>query len=523
LAHKIVDEIDLGAPHILQRHGIDEDGRPVPREDQIVVARLFLDQVVAILETGATAALDADPQRRARRLGFQNASYAYDGAVRHHHTLQVHFGQSEFAATGNLAKNAGSLSQSRGCVSELPRDLLRGGARWRARYASDPAGSRGRFHAEPDDPLRSAFQRDRDRLIHCNAFRRLKGKTQVFVVHEGDHFRTRLTHTLEVAQIARSLARPLGLDEDLAEAVALAHDLGHPPFGHAGERALNAALAGFGGFDHNAQSLRVVTRLERRYPDFDGLNLSWEVLEGLVKHNGPLQQGPGAQRQPLGGGLPFALQADLVRQEFELGSFAALEAQAAAIADDIAYDCHDLEDGIRAGLIGMDQLDDEPIAGPILREIRRDYADLDSSRTMYELIRRVISGLIHDVLGEAMRRLAQVKPESPDEVRRAGTALVGFSRALSEDERQLKRFLMDHVYRHESVMQPVRAAESIVSDLFAAFFAAPDEMPDPWSNELDPADDHVKARRVADYIAGMTDRFALAEHARLFDATPDLG
>jgi dGTPase len=276
-------------------------------------------------------------------------------------------------------------------VADLPLHLLRRGVRWRAPYASDPAASRGRLHPEPENALRSPFQRDRDRIIHSNAFRRLKHKTQVFIHHEGDHFRTRLTHTLEVAQIARSLARPLGLDEDLCEALALAHDLGHPPFGHAGERALDEALSEFEGFDHNAQSLRVVTALERRYPLFDGLNLTWETLEGLVKHNGPLLDPAGRPAGPYAGGdLPYAIRACQAEYDLDLGSFASLEAQVAAVSDDVAYDCHDLEDGLRAGLLDIEALEDQPIAGPILVAIRAEHPGLERARTVHELIRRVI-------------------------------------------------------------------------------------------------------------------------------------
>ena len=409
-------------------------------------------------------------------------------------------------------------------MAGVPEQLLRRGERWRAPYASDPAASRGRLHAEPDDPLRSPFQRDRDRIIHSNAFRRLKHKTQVFVHHEGDHFRTRLTHSLEVAQIARSLARPLGLDEDLAEALALAHDLGHPPFGHAGERALDDALVAFDGFDHNAQSLRVVTALERRYPDFDGLNLSWETLEGLVKHNGPLLDEQGrAIGAHTGGALPFAIRDFQERMDLDLHAFASLEAQAAAISDDIAYDCHDLEDGLRAGLVVPADLEGLAATAPILDAILREHPGLETTRIIHELVRRLITVMIRDVLAETARRLEASGVETAEDVRRAGETLVCFSAELSGAEAALKRFLSEKVYRSETVMRPVRLAEAMIADLFDAFTADPATMPGEWGRGLEPSDAHRTARCAADYIAGMTDRYAVSEHARLFDETPDLG
>lgn len=409
-------------------------------------------------------------------------------------------------------------------MEELPHELLRRGERWRAPYATNPAQSRGRLHAEPDDPLRSPFQRDRDRIIHSNAFRRLKHKTQVFIQHEGDHFRTRLIHTLEVAQIARSIARPLGLDEDLAEALALAHDLGHPPFGHAGERALDDALSLYEGFDHNAQSLRIVAELERRYPAFDGLNLAFETHEGLVKHNGPLIDKDGRTIGPHAGGrLPFAIRAFQEWQDLELHLHAGLEAQAAAIADDIAYDCHDLEDGLRAGLISLADLEDEPLAGSVLEEIHGEFPGLEEARVMHELVRRTITLMIKDVLGETQRLLSAKQVASADNARRAGEQLVRFSPELARREAALKRFLTERVYRHDSVMRPVRLAEALIADLFEALFQAPSQMPDYWAEGLSQADPSQVARRVADYIAGMTDRYAIAEHQRLFDDTPDLG
>jgi dGTPase len=409
-------------------------------------------------------------------------------------------------------------------MAELPHELLRRGERWYAPYATKAAASRGRIHAEPEDPLRSPFQRDRDRIVHSNAFRRLRYKTQVFIRHEGDHFRTRLIHTLEVAQIARSIARPLGLDEDLAEALALAHDLGHPPFGHAGERALDDALSAYEGFDHNAQSLRVVTELERRYALFDGLNLAWETHEGLVKHNGPLIDAAGrAIGVHAGGSLPFPIRAFQERQNLELDLYAGLEAQAAAIADDIAYDCHDLEDGLRAGLIGLAELEEQPLIRPILATIRAEHPGLEEARVVHELVRRTITVMIKDVLGETQRLIAARAVHSVDEVRRAGETLVRFSPELARAEASLKRFLTENVYRNEAVMRPVKLAEALVADLFETFFENPSQMPEDWGERLDRGDAFQTARRVADYIAGMTDRYAISEHQRLFDDTPDLG
>ncbi|MGQ7791459.1 deoxyguanosinetriphosphate triphosphohydrolase [Faunimonas sp. B44] len=407
-------------------------------------------------------------------------------------------------------------------MRDWPENVALGGRRWQAPYAEDPVCSRGRFHNEPDSPLRSPFQRDRDRILHSDAFRRLKHKTQVFVVHEVDHFRTRLSHTLEVAQVARSIARPLGLDEDLAEAVSLAHDLGHTPFGHAGERALDRALAPNGGFDHNAQSFRVVTLLEDRYPDFPGLNLSWETLEGLVKHNGPIVDAGGSPAGPYAGkALPHALATFPAIAGFELHLFPSLEAQVAALSDDIAYASHDVEDGLRAGLITLAELADIPLTGGILREIGRDHPLLDSQRRIRELARRLITQMIEDAILTSAVRIGERAPACADEVRRAPHALVSFSDATAAQVGELKSFLFARLYRHPDVMRPVVQAEQVVADLFAALAADPLELPADWRPE--PGTGRDTPRHVADYIAGMTDRFALMEHRRLFDATPDLG
>lgn len=393
----------------------------------------------------------------------------------------------------------------------------------RAPYASDPALSRGRLVAEPSSPSRNDFRRDCDRIIHSAAFRRLKYKTQVFVFHEGDHYRTRLTHTLEVQQIARSLARVLGLDEDLAEALSLAHDLGHPPFGHIGERALDEELKPYGGFDHNAQTLRLVTSLERRYADFDGLNLTWETLEGLVKHNGPLTDRAGA---PVGRyrerGVPKALLDFGATYDLQLWSYASAEAQIAAISDDIAYDAHDIDDGLRAGLFTIGDLEHVPFVGGIVREIGRRYPDLEPARSAHELIRRLITWMIEDVAAESARRLNALAPASADDIRNAGSAVIGFSGAMAEAERSIKDFLFPRMYRHERVMRVMREAEGVLRDLFRHFVNAPDDMPEEWRSGLANADEAVRARRVGDFIAGMTDRFALEEHRRFFDLTPEL-
>ncbi len=393
----------------------------------------------------------------------------------------------------------------------------------RAAFASDPAGSRGRFYPEPASPTRNAFRRDCDRIIHSTAFRRLAHKTQVFVFHEGDHFRTRLTHTLEVAQIARSLARALGLDEDLAEALALAHDLGHPPFGHAGERALDRCLAACGGFDHNAQTLRVVTALERRYAAFDGLNLSWETLEGLVKHNGPLTDRAGnAVGHYRDRGVPLAIRLYVSLQDLELWSFAGAEAQLAAIADDIAYDAHDIDDGLRAELFSFDDLASVPPVSDLLRDIHGRHRNLNSARRAHELMRRLITRMIEDVITETGRRLQALAPRSAADVRHAGQAVAAFSPAMAQADRAIKAFLHPRMYRHARVSRIMNDAEGVVCDLFARYAASTDDLPAEWAQGAEAGDEAARLRRIADFIAGMTDRYALVEHARLFPSTPQL-
>lgn len=376
-----------------------------------------------------------------------------------------------------------------------------------AAYATQPKDSRGRLYPEPESPTRTCYQRDRDRILHSTAFRRLKQKTQVFVQHEGDYYRTRLTHSLEVAQIARSLARVLALDEDLAEALALAHDLGHTPFGHAGEDALAAATAHIGGFDHNAHALRIVTKLEHRYAAFDGLNLTWETLEGLVKHNGPLKPGKS---------LPAPIGAFDARWSLDLGSFAGLEAQAAALADDIAYTNHDIDDGLRAGLFTVDDLVSAPLVGEHVRAIRDDYGDIELSRFVGEIVRRLMSALIADLLEETRGRLARAAPPSVRDVRAQHFALVGFSEAMAAEMARLKAFLFAHMYRHPRVVQTMSVAKDVLSGLFAALVAEPHLLPGDWCVACGRPGDAVTAGVVRDYIAGMTDRFALDEHKRIF-------
>jgi dGTPase len=393
----------------------------------------------------------------------------------------------------------------------------------RASFAADPARSRGRLFPEEETASRNAFRRDCDRIIHSTAFRRLKHKTQVFISSQGDHFRTRLTHTLEVAQIARALARRLGLDEDLTETLALAHDLGHPPFGHAGEDALNQCMKHFGGFDHNAQSLRVITTLERHYASFDGLNLTWESLEGIAKHNGPLTDRAG---KPIGRyagrELPYALAEYIKEQDLELWSYASAEAQAAAIADDIAYDAHDLDDAVRADLVKIEELSALPIAGDNYAKVAAKYPGVESSRLTYEVTRRLIAAMINDVVAESSRRVETLKVRTAEDVRNAPQALVGFSPAMQAADGAIKGFLTPRMYRHPRVMTTMQNAQAAMRALFGHYFAHPETLPPEWASGLKGADDFAKARRIADFIAGMTDNFALQEHGRFFDSRPDL-
>jgi dGTPase len=383
----------------------------------------------------------------------------------------------------------------------------------RVAWGEDPANSRGRLFYEPPSATRTPFARDRDRIIHTSAFRRLKDKTQVFVAHEGDHFRTRLTHSLEVAQIARSLAAALGLDADLAETIALGHDLGHPPFAHAGEEELERCMAPYGGFDHNVQTFRVLTDLERRYPAFNGLNLTWETLEGVVKHNGPV-----------GGLVDRPVWSDVLAFDrvfpLDLTGWASAEAQVAALSDDIAYNNHDVDDGLEAGLFRLDELEAVPLIGPILMSVRKDHPTLDDRLTRLEAVRRMIGAMIGDVLDETRLRAGHSRVASAADVRALGSALVAFSPAMSEDLARLRAFLFDRMYRHWRVNRTRSQARRLIGGMFDLFLAEPDVLPAEWYERLRDFDEAGRARVICDYIAGMTDRYAIEEHRRLFHLDP---
>jgi dGTPase len=381
-----------------------------------------------------------------------------------------------------------------------------------APYASKPEESRGRLHPDSEHAFRSPFQRDRDRIVHSTAFRRLTHKTQVFVYHEGDHYRTRLTHSLEVAQIARTVARALGLDEDLAETLALAHDLGHTPFGHAGEEALNAEMADFGGFSHNDQTLRILTRLERRYAEFDGLNLTWETLEGTVKHNGPLR-GPGIGRP-----VPPTVEEYDRLHPLGLDTFAGAEAQVAALADDIAYNNHDIDDGLRAGLFAVADLAEVPLVGPVFRAVAERYPGIEEPRLIHESIRRVIDHMVGDLIAETRSRLADSGVRSAAAVRALKAPVAAFSAEMRRNDRALKDFLFERMYRHYRVNRMSSKARRVIHDLFGLYLAEPECLPGEWRSLAAGPDDPQTARVAADYLAGMTDRYALDEHHRLFDA-----
>ena len=393
-----------------------------------------------------------------------------------------------------------------------------------APYACDATKTRGRLHEEPESLTRSPFQRDRDRVVHSIAFRRLKHKTQVFFYHEGDHYRTRLTHSLEVAQIGRSLARMLQLDEDLAECLALAHDLGHSPFGHTGEDVLEECMAPYGGFDHNAQTLRILTKLEQRHAGFPGLNLTWETLEGVVKHNGPLV-GPIADRiareRKKGDGappLPAALAEYAEQHDLMLDTWPSLEAQCAALADDIAYNNHDVDDGLRAGLFSLKEAMDVPLIGEAIHATRAKYPDCDETLLVAEAVSDMIGEMVADVMEETRARLAALAPESVEDIRGADRAMVAFSDDMHEKVRELRGFLFARMYRHWKVNRARSHAKRLVRDLFELFMAEPETLPPEWAHVWEAGNEQKKARAICDYIAGMTDRFAIREHNKLFDA-----
>ena len=376
---------------------------------------------------------------------------------------------------------------------------------YRAPWASDPARSKGRLHEEQNGSTRGprdVFQRDRDRIIHSISFRRLRHKTQVFMAPDGDHFRVRLTHSLEVAQIGRTIARTLALNEDLTEALCLAHDIGHPPFGHAGEDALKAALSGQGGFDHNGHTLRTLMTIERPYPLWNGLNLTWETLEGLAKHNGPVRH-PG-----------WALATANAEYPLALTSFSSLEAQVAAIADDIAYDNHDIDDGLRAGLLTLDQMLSVPLVARGWDDVRRRFPDIDPKRLVGELVRTQIGTMVNDLIAETRQRIAASGVTSVDDVRAAGQCLVGFSPEMREAERDLKRFMYANLYHHPRQLAAADAAHGIVSGLFAVYHDDPRTIPEEWRERL-PTDDPDRSRHIADFIAGMTDRYAVSRYREL--------
>jgi dGTPase len=420
-------------------------------------------------------------------------------------------------------------SAERNCGKEAHREALVArdfiAQPGRAAYAADPATSRGRVFAEPVSRTRTEFQRDRDRILHSTAFRRLAHKTQVFVPHEGDHYRTRLTHTIEVSQIARAIARALGLDDDLAEALALGHDLGHTPFGHTGEDALDELMRPYGGFDHNAQALRIVTKLEHRYAAFDGLNLTFETLEGLIKHNGPLLKADGSPAPRYAErGIPLAVGEYAALIDLDLGGFASAEAQAATLSDDIAYNAHDIDDGLRACLFDFAALAEVDLLHDILAEIDSHHPGLERQRRVHELVRRLVAHFIEDAIAESRRTLQESGVRSIDSVRARRSPVISFSTATETAEKQIKQFLFRNMYRHEKIGRVRVEAAGVIHDLFPAFFADPGLMPAEWAEaaKRGARNERRLARLVCDYIAGMTDRYALAEHARLFDATPEL-
>ncbi|PCI86605.1 MAG: deoxyguanosinetriphosphate triphosphohydrolase [Hyphomicrobiales bacterium] len=390
-------------------------------------------------------------------------------------------------------------------------------------YAQKASVSRGRLFDEQESAHRSAFQRDRDRIIHTSAFRRLQFKTQVFVNHEGDHFRNRLTHTIEVAQIARTLSKALGLNEELAESLALSHDLGHTPFGHCGEDVLNQCLSDIGGFEHNAQSLKIVTKLERRYADFDGLNLTWEALEGLVKHNGPLIDAAGnPTKKYQKNGVPHYVNEFCREFDLEIDKYSNLEAQVAACADDVAYNNHDIDDGLRAGLFAFEDLYDLPIFGDVLREVKNEYADISSTRQMHEANRRLIGLMVEDILRNTQKNVDKFNIQTPTDVHNAPQTIGNFSTEILAAIKSLQAFLMENMYRSKSVVKERVVAAQIIEDLFETYLKSPENLPQDWQIDFDAVATEVSKRKIGDFIAGMTDRYAITEHQRLFASTPQM-
>lgn len=388
-----------------------------------------------------------------------------------------------------------------------------------APYASLPDSSRGRLYKEDEPSIRSPFQRDRDRIIHCASFRRLKHKTQVFVYHEGDYYRTRLTHSIEVAQIARSIARAMKMNEDLAEALALSHDFGHTAFGHSGEEAMNEVMAPYGGFDHNAQSLRLVTSLEERYADFPGLNLTWETLEGVAKHNGPLVDAAIDPANPPAD-LPWALKEYLKKHDLEIHTHASAEAQIAAMSDDIAYNNHDIEDGLRAGLFDLDDLaGTSNLVSEVLAEVTRKYNHLSEQVLIHEMVRRLINRMVNDLLTVSSANLADLRPESVHDIRHAGRTMIHFSPAMTEELKILKNFLMKRMYKHRVVIHMMNKGKRVVKELFNLYIEEPRCLPSDWYQRTNGPKTPETARAVADFIAGMTDRYALRQYKKLFDVT----
>lgn len=390
-------------------------------------------------------------------------------------------------------------------------------------YAQKASVSKGRLFNEQESAHRSAFQRDRDRIIHTTAFRRLQFKTQVFVNHEGDHFRNRLTHTIEVAQIARTLSKALGLNEELAESLALSHDLGHTPFGHCGEDVLNQCLSDIGGFEHNAQSLKIVTKLERRYADFDGLNLTWEALEGLVKHNGPLIDAAGKPTKKYKkNGVPHYVNEFCQGFDLEIDKHANLEAQVAACADDVAYNNHDIDDGLRAGLFVFEDLYGLPIFGEVMREVKSEYGQISSTRQMHEANRRLIGLMVEDVLQNTQKNVDKFNIQTPDDIHNAPQAIGNFSVEILSAIKSLQAFLMENMYRAKPVAKERVAAAQIIADLFEIYLKLPENLPKDWQIDFDAGETEVSKRKIGDFIAGMTDRYAITEHQRLFASTPQM-